>query len=200
VSVDTLANGLPIGAVAAADDWVQICRRTIPHFVLDSLVPASPHLFQFHEAWPGLASRARGTHGAIGERGLYMYSPDSCRFVNFNMYAEVTRDKDGRLIAGDDPESAPVLGDLVADTLWMIGICRACCSFDGAYWVDASRFVLTGMTVVDCETSRPFVNLYDLRLRRVRRWLGTPVTSADWSRYNAARDSALVAHFAMRAR
>jgi hypothetical protein len=185
--------------VHTADPWFKVSQRAIPSFLPDSLAPAGLSPIRFDYTWPGPLRKALE---GLGDRRLDVYSPDSSRFVNFDMYADVSRDESGKIVLEGDVDSAPILADFKSDTLWRVSFCGTCCSFDGAYWMDSSRFLLTGLTQ-DCVRGvdlRVFLDLYDLRSHMVHRWLGPKLGESEIHLYRAATDSALNARFSRRGR
>jgi hypothetical protein len=118
-------------------------------------------------------------------------SPDSTYSLDFDMYLDL-----GRGVLERDVDSAPVLADFRSDTLWQVAFCGTPCNYDGAYWVDAGRFALTGTAQSGPQADGPrqgFLDVYDLRTRYMRRWTTREVDDLRLTRYVAARDSALIA-------
>ncbi|MFI5370694.1 MAG: hypothetical protein ACHQ52_03980 [Candidatus Eisenbacteria bacterium] len=184
-----MANGLPRPVEHAVAAWVATWRRAVPGFAPESLEGGRSSPLKFDYLSAGLS---RGAAKDIGDRALDVYSPDSSRFLNFDRLTEVGWDEDGTLALDRDADSAPILGDVKSDTLWQVDFCGTSCSFDGAYWVDAGRFALTGLTNSEQDSlCRAFLDVYDLQTRQVRRWLGQPVNQPTLTRYQAASDSAL---------
>jgi hypothetical protein len=121
-------------------------------------------------------------------------SPDSALSLDFDMYLDIDRDEDGRILLMREPDSAPVLADFKRDTLWQVSFCGTPCFYDGAYWVSNDRFALTGATQTGNFAEghwSAFLEIYDLRTRWVARWLSAPTEPQGFARYRAAADSAL---------
>jgi hypothetical protein len=116
--------------------------------------------------------------------------------LDFDMYLDFDRGDDGTILLEREPDSAPVLADFRSDTLWEVAFCGTPCDFDGAYWVDSGRFALTGTVQSGPQEDGPrhgFLDIYDLRTRKMRSWATREVDDLHFARYGAARDSALVA-------
>lgn len=181
---DTLANGLPRALLPELAAWLAHWREGVPAFTPDSLVPGaiSPLAFQVAAAGTDL----HYVEGVRERAGILVLSPDSVHAVDFDRYIEVDPVR-GWLFR--DVDSSPMLVDFVADTLWTVDVCGTSCSYDGAAWIDADRFALTGLTQSRPDGEGPlqaFLDVYDLRARTGRRWLGTPVEDAAWRRFSSA--------------
>jgi len=123
-------------------------------------------------------------------------SPDSTHSLDFDMYLDFDATSGPGGILEREPDSAPILADFARDSLWQVGFCGTPCSYDGAYWVDNTRFALSGSTETGEQADgprAPFLDVYDLVSHRRRRWLGPEVDAAACARYQAAADSALEA-------
>ena len=111
------------------------------------------------------------------------------------MYVDFLRDGNGKVVVSGDVDSAPLLADFAKDSLWQIAFCGTPCFFNGAYWVDARRFALTGAVesgAHDDGTWRGFLDIYDLRTGLVTGWVSSLVDGEQLRRVVSATDSALV--------
>ncbi len=191
---DTLRNGLPSALVPKLAAWVANWRHADPDFSPESLVRGDSDPYQFDAAWRGAGHISDG----VRSRALVdVLSPDSVRSLDFDMYLEFDGGPDG-VSLGREPDSAPILADFKADTVWRVAFCGTPCSFDGAYWIDAERFVLSGATEsgAGAQADAPwsaFLDVYDLRSRRMTRWLASTVAGPAFRRYVSASDSELTA-------
>lgn len=189
---DTLRNGLPRSLLPKLTSWVQVWRHAIPVLAADSLRRTSSAPFKFDYAWAGAGHVAED----VRTRALIdVLSPDSAHSLDFDMYLDFDRDDDGKIAPMREPDSAPVLADFKNDTLWRVSFCGTPCFYDGAYWVNSDRFALTGATQTGEQADGPwcaFLEIYDLRSRRITRWLAPAVNAAAFGRYSSASDSALV--------
>lgn len=191
---DTLANGLPRALPPKLVPWVQTWRYAIPSFAPESLTRDESSRFAFDYAWPGHAGQP--SEDARVRALIDVLSPDSARSLDFDMYLDFDRDEDGKIQIEREPDSAPVLADFRSDTLWRVTFCGTSCFYDGAYWVDAGRFALTGATQSGPQADgpwQPFLSIYDLHTRSRTEWVGRPVNDLQYSRYQSANDSALIA-------
>lgn len=183
-AADTLVNGLSRPLLPKLNAWTQVWRHAIPSFSADSLRRNGSATFAFGNAWAGAGRAATGVRA---KALVDVLSPDSARSLDFDMYLDLDRD-------GREPDSAPVLADFKSDTLWQVSFCGPSCFYDGAYWVDADRFALTGATQSGEQVDGPwcaFLEIYDLRTRRRTSWIGATVDEPGFARYQAASDSAL---------
>ena len=162
-AADTLANGLPQTLLPKLAPWVQVWRHAIPAFTPDSLRHAGPVPFKFESGWAGTGGRIN----SIRTRALIeVVSPDSARSLDFDSYLDFGRGPDGNPLSEGEPDSRAVLADFKADSAWVVDFCGTTCSHDGAYWVDAERFVLTRTTQTGEQMDGPacpFLDIYDLR-------------------------------------
>lgn len=184
---DTLANGLPRDVAAKLQPVARLWRYGLPRFALDSLVRGAASVVRPDFAWGGKDARD------IGDRNLDVWSPDSTRWLNHDFYIEAS-EEGGSVEFGGDVDSAPVFGDVKRDSVARLDFCGTPCAFDGAWWVDNSRFVLIGNIEADPDTSGNrefFLDLYDLNAMRRSRWLGRPLSEARFKCYLAACDSSL---------
>jgi hypothetical protein len=191
---DSLASGVPAALVPKLTDWVQVWRAAIPDFVLDSLRLAdSSASFELRYFGPG----SSWPSGAVRDRaGIRVVSPDSARAVDFDIYLELYRDAGGGFDYGREPDSAPVLANFVSDSLWQVAFCGTPCFFDGATWLDADRFVLTGAMRSGAMADGPwcgFLDIYDLKLQRMSSWRTDVVNDGAFGRYVAAWGSMMTA-------
>jgi hypothetical protein len=193
-AADTLANGLPRVLAPGLADWVRTWRPAIPGLEPDSLQRGATSTFRFGYAWPGAAGRPRDN--VRSRAGVDVLSPDSTRSLDFDMYLDFERAGDGVIEFGREPDSAPVLADFRSDTLWQVAFCGPSCFYDGAYWLDANRFALSGATQTGEQADGPwqgFIEVYDLRARCRTGWTTRSVDYRGFTRYQASRDSALSA-------
>jgi hypothetical protein len=191
--VDTLSNGVPRGLAPGLAAWLVLWRHATPGFALDSLARFETRTLSFESARPGANRRLDPVRLAAS---IVMLSPDSSRALDFDSYLEFARDDDGSIDVGREPDSAPTLADFASDTTWRVAFCGTPCFYDGGGWVDTQRFVLTGATRTGDDADGPwcpFLELYDLRARRLDRWQGAPVEAIGFERFRIASDSALVA-------
>ena len=190
---DTLANGLPRALTSHLASWAQVWRSAIPGFEADSLAWEGSVPFRFDCAWAGAAGASDDIRTRARVRVL---SPDSTRSLDFDMYLDFDRDDRGAIRLLREPDSAPVLADFRSDTLWRVAFCGTVCAYDGAYWVDAERFALTGTTQSGPAADGPrqgFLDIYDLRTRMKSRWVIRLADDREYGRYAAASDSSLIA-------
>jgi len=184
---DTLANGLPRDVAVKLRPVARLWRYGLPRFAVDSLVSGGASAVRADFEWGGKDARD------IGDRGLDVWSPDSARWLNHDYFIEAGAEG-GSVEFGGDVDSAPVLGDVKRDSVGRLDFRGTSCAFDGAWWIDNSRFVLIGNTEADLDTTgnREFsLDLYDLHAMRRSRWLGRPLGDAQFARYHAACDSSL---------
>jgi hypothetical protein len=190
---DTLANGLPRALSPKLAPWIEVWRHATPTFALDSLKHAGPTPFKFDGGWAGTGGRVN----SVRTRALIeVVSPDSTRSLDFDAYLNFGSDPDGGIEAEREPDSRAVLADFKLDSAWVVDFCGTMCAHDGAYWVDAERFVLTGDTQTGEQMDGPrcpFLDIYDLRSRLRTRWFGPTMSEAQSYRYALAVDSALSA-------
>ena len=190
---DTLANGLPRPLLPKLGSWVQVWRSAIPAFTPDSLTRSGPAPYKFEYAGPTTAHIPE----VIRTRALIdVMSPDSTRSLDFDAYLVFVRGPEGELQIGREPESRPVLADIEADTLWQVEFCGTSCFYDGAYWIDAQTFALTGATRSGEQGTEPwcgFLDVYDMRSRQRTRWLARTVDAQGFERYTAASESTFAA-------
>jgi hypothetical protein len=190
-AADTLANGLPRVLLPALSSWITVWRYAAPRFAADSLKRTSSEPFHFDYAWAPAGSRARGIRARAQ---VDVLSPDSARSLDFDRYLDFDRDPDGRIAPEREPDSSPILADFQRDSVWQVAFCGTLCFYDGAYWIDANRFVLTGATQTGEEGNGPwssFLEVYELTTGRRTEWLSRPVDGAALARYQAAMDSSL---------
>src|SRR5262249_40353859 len=141
-AADTLTNGLPKALIPKLASWVESWREASPGFAAESLARGSPEPFTFGYRW---ADSSGAVPTGIRSRALVdVVSPDSTHSIDYDMYLDFLRDESGEIDAGGDVDSAPVFADFASDSLWQVAFCGTPCFFDGAYWVDVGRFVLTG--------------------------------------------------------
>jgi hypothetical protein len=193
---DTLANGLPRALLPKLAPWVQAWRNAIPAFAPDSLRHAGPVQFHYESGWAGTGGRI---NSARTRALIEVVSPDSARSLDFDAYLDFGRGHDGNLLSEREPDSRAVLADFKADSAWVVEFCGTMCDHDGAYWVDAERFVLTGTTQTGEQMDGPrcpFLDIYDLRSRQRTRWSGSTVGDLQYYRHAQAADSALAARLA----
>lgn len=184
---DTLANGIPRDVAAKLGPVARLWRYGLPWFMADSLVRGAASLVNPIFEWGG-----KDAHD-IGERNLDVWSPDSTRWLNHDSFIEAG-EEGGSVEFGGDVDSAPVLGDVKRDSVARLDFCGTPCAFDGAWWIDNSRFVLIGNIEADLDATGNrefFLDLYDLNAMRSSRWLGRPLSEAQFRRYFAACDSSL---------
>lgn len=191
--VDTLANGLPRSLAPQLAAWVEVWRHAVPGFAPESLARGASSPFAFDYGWPAPAGEP--SSGVRARALIDVLAPDSAHSLDFDMYLDFDRDEDGRTRILREPDSAPVLADFGSDTLWRVTFCGTPCFYDGACWVDAARFALTGATRSGPQADgpwQPFLELYDLNDRRRTRWVARPVSDPQFGRYQSASDSALI--------
>jgi hypothetical protein len=184
---DTLGNGLPRDIAAKLRPVVRLWRYGLRGFALDSLARGAGSVVNLGFEWGGKDARD------IGDRNLDVWSPDSTRWLNHDFYIEAG-EEGGSIEFGGDVDSAPVLGDVKRDSVGRLDFCGTPCAFDGAWWIDDSRFVLIGNIEADLDTTGNrefFLDLYDLNAMRSTRWLGRPLSEGQFARYLAACDSSL---------
>lgn len=185
--VDTLANGLPRDVAAKLRPVARLWRYGLPRYALDSLARGGASAVSPDFEWGGKDARD------IGDRNLDVWSPDSAHWLNHDFFIEAG-EENGSVEFGGDVDSAPVLGDAKRDSVERLDFCGTPCAFDGAWWIDTSRFVLIGNIEADLDTSGNrefFLDLYDLNAKSRYRWLGRPLSEAQFSRYHTACDSSL---------
>lgn len=191
---DTLANGLPRVLVPKLDAWVGLWAEVTPGFAADSLFCVARGSFQFQSAQQ--AAGAKFVEDVRVRANIIALSPDSVRALDFDRYLDFDVDPDGNIRILREPDSAPVLTDLVADTLWIVEFCGTSCFYDGAYWLESSRFALTGCVEASDQPEGPwraFLDIYDLNSHQVSRWWAHEVNRADLERYVSASEAALAA-------
>jgi hypothetical protein len=184
---DTLANGLPLDVAVTLRPVARLWGYGLPRFAVDSLVSGGASAVRADFAWGGKDARD------IGDRRLDVWSPDSAHWINHDFYIEAG-EEGGAIEFGGDVDSAPVLGDAKRDSVERLDFCGTPCAFDGAWWIDNSRFVLIGNIEPDLDTTGNrefFLDLYDLNAMRRSRWLGRPLSDTQFARYEAACDSSL---------
>jgi hypothetical protein len=173
---------------------VRIWRYACPAFAPESLERVGVTPLKFDGV---LSEHAGGVNSDVRTRALIdVLSPDSTRSLDFDMYLDFDRDPDGRILIEREPDSAPVLADFKRDTLWRVNFCGTSCAYDGAYWVDAQRFGLTGAQQSGPQYDGPwqgFLEVYDLGTRKVKSWTARPVSDSQFDQYRRAWESSLVA-------
>jgi len=154
----------------------------------------------------GCSHRAAHEHGATAaadtlSNGLprahvEVISPDSARSLDFDTYLDFDRGQDGGIHGMREPDSRAVLTDFRADSAWVVDFCGTPCDHDGAYWVDADRFVLTGSTQTGERLDGPrcaYLDVYDFVAGCRSRWQTRIVDEAHFYWWSQALDSALAA-------
>ena len=194
---DTLANGFPRAVAPKLASWFQLWQRAGTNLRADALHhgPSQPYAFQLAP----VVHAGRWRDNVRTRAGIEVLAPDSLHAVDFDMELEVTREPDGIVRPERDVDSGPILADFARDSLWIVDFCGTPCGFDGAAWLDASRFVVVGTTQTGAGMDGPwaaFVDLYDLQRRTMTRWLSSPVTDARLAMYSNAAESTLAARLA----
>lgn len=131
VAADTVLQALRPGLEA----WVERWKAAIPGFTLDSL---------YREAGSGLAMvdrRAADRDDLRRARTFGALSPDSTRIAEPDSYRQLV---DGAWELWGEPDSAPALLDLRADSLSILTVVGPAGGFEEAFWVDGDRFAITG--------------------------------------------------------
>ncbi len=190
-AADSLANGLPRALVPVLDAWVRTWDPALPGFAPESLARVSrvPFRFDSPQAGGGLAWRPDVRARAL----IVVLSPDSAHAVDYDRYLSFDAEG-GSLDVGREPDSAPMFFDYAGDTLWTIDFCGTTCFYDGAYWIDAGRFALTGATRTGDDANgpwQPFLDVHDLRTHARTRWLARTVDDEAFARYQRAYDALL---------
>jgi hypothetical protein len=188
---DTLANGVPRALAAQMSAWVGIWRQANPAFATETLVRGATRPYKFYS----LSERAgRFTSGVRSKAGIAALSPDSTRLLDFDAYVDFTRGPDGAALVEREADSTPTLADFGSDTLWHVAFCGTPCFYDGGYWIDASRFALTGAMQTGAQADGPwaaFLETYDLRTRLTTLWSADSVGEGQFARYQDAMDADL---------
>jgi hypothetical protein len=188
---DTLANGVPRVLLPALSSWIKVWRHAAPGFSADSLKRSSSGPFEFGSRWAGAGPKTIGVRSGAG---VDVLSPDSSHSLDFDWYVEFERDPDGTIVPGREADSSPILADFARDSVLQVTFCGTTCFYDGAYWVDAHRFALTGAARTGAQADGPwaaFLEIYDLTSQRCARWRARPADDTAFGRYQAASDSSL---------
>ncbi len=200
-AADTLANGLPRPLATQLAGWLQAWGAAAPGFAPESLLRVTREPYRFESPRPGNGAKWVET---LRTRALIeVLSPDSARSVDFDRYLVVDGETDGAPDFGREPDSAPVLRDFAADTIWTVDFCGTPCFYDGACWVDATRFALTGATRSGEQADGPwqaFLDVHDLFTHERSRWLSRPVDDEAFDRYQRAYGALLRARLREAAR
>lgn len=192
VVADTLGNGVPRVLVSQLGSWVQLWRLAAPRFEPDSLARVATSSFTVEYSRAGAGSYVNDERARAG---IKVPSPDSARALDFDSYLGVGRGPDGAIELMREPDSSPELADFARDSVWRVAFCGTPCFYDGGYWLDRDRFALTGATQTGEQGNGPwcaFLEIYDLKTRRLVRWQGPVVDEAQKLRFIAASDSALL--------
>ncbi|MEO5988088.1 MAG: hypothetical protein ABIU54_12600 [Candidatus Eisenbacteria bacterium] len=182
---DSLGNGLPRALVPRLAPWIQLWRTASPRFAPDSLTKVGSEPFELTAPQSGVRHQIPD---ARTRAGIEVLSPDSSKSVDFDVYLSIEAG------GSREPDSSPALADFKSDTLWRVAFCGTACFYDGAYWLDANRFALTGASQTGEQADGPwgaFLEVYDLQSHRRTRWLSRSVDAERFERFRAANDSAL---------
>lgn len=191
---DTLPNGLPRALLPGLADWLACWRQAGTSIAPESLTFSERGPLHFYTS--SVEGDLRWVEGARARAGIIVLAPDSAHAVDFDRYVDIDPES-GSLER--DVDSSPMLFDFVGDTLWTVSFCGTSCSYDGAAWIDAERFALTGVTQTAENLEGPtrvFLDVVDLRKRTDTRWLGPVVVDESLRAFAIAREAQLRARLA----
>jgi hypothetical protein len=192
VEVDTLvaAHAPQLG------EWLSQWRRAAPEFELNQLERNGPAPFTLlnivsYNPRDPMERQRRLRYG--------VFAPDSTRFIDPDVYREITMDPGGPAI-GRDANSAPRLVDLATHSVTRLVDCGTACGNDDAFWIDRLRFVLMGWSEADTLGNlRAELRFYDLGNGMLTTFSTPPVSRDAFGHYVAASDSAILRRDAARA-
>ena len=156
--------------------WTRRWAQVLPGFALDSLYRSPSEPFE-----PAYARRLE-PHDLRRARFFGATSPDSSWIVEADSYRTFI---DGAPELWGEPDSAPALVDLEADSLRILTTAGTAGGFEDAYWIDSTRFFITGYGERQFE---PWVGggdvwIYDLSRGTVTRYNTPDVGKAAYDRY-----------------
>ena len=170
--------------------WAQRWAAVLPGFTLDSLYRSRSEPFR-----PAY-SRKLTSEDLRRARFFGETSADSTRIVEADSYRLFV---DGAPELWGEPDSAPALADLRADSLWILATVGTTGGFEDAFWIDSNRFVITGYGERQFEPWQGGGELwaYDLARGTLTRYSTPDVDKATYDRYVAAAKAALRARFSV---
>ncbi len=183
------ADSLLAAHAPILEEWVQLWRRAIPSFGLDSMRAGPLHPFDL-SAIGVVPLDSSGFHRPARE-GLYVWSPDSTWAVDPNYYMDVGPDGE----PGFEPDAGVALIHR-RDRVWRsLAFSGTPARWDDVFWLDSSRFLVAGWKESPQRPWRwrPTLDLWDLGARRIRGYWGPWVNERARGAYEAAFDSAFVA-------
>lgn len=146
-------------------EWLALWRHADPTFEPALLVRGATSRFRPERS----ADDSMAWTALEGERvpGFdWVVSPDSARAVDPDWYTVLIGAEEGLLSVAHDADSCPVVYDLATRRAHWLGTWGTCCRRDGAFWLDAQRFVVWGFR--ESMFPEPYrwrgaLDLYDLR-------------------------------------
>lgn len=176
VPVSPLTDSVLAEMSSALGPWTRRWAQVLPGFTLDSLYRNPPERFE-----PAYARRLE-PHDLRRARFFGAISPDSSWIVEADSYRTLV---DGAPELWGEPDSAPALVDLEADSLRILTTAGTAGGFEDAYWMDSSRFLITGYGERQFE---PWVGggdvwVYDLSRGTLTRYNTPDVGKAAYDRY-----------------
>ena len=187
--VDLSTDSLLMAMRPRLNAWLQRWTGVFPGFSLDSLYRSRP------EPYRPAYSRKLTSEDLRRVRFFGERSPDSTRIVEADSYRLIV---DGAPELWGEPDSAPALADLNADSLRILVTVGTTGGFEDAFWIDANRFVVTGYGERQFEPWRGGGELwaYDLARGTVTRYSTPDVDKATFDRYVEAAKAALRSRYA----
>lgn len=135
VRVDLATDDLLAAMRDGLDAWAERWRAAAPGFALDSLYRDAAQPFH-----PQL-TRPLTTQDVQRARFFGAVSPDSSRIAEADWYRQVI---DGEPELWGEPDAAPALVDLKADSFHVLTTIGTVGGFEEVFWIDRERFVVIG--------------------------------------------------------
>jgi hypothetical protein len=179
------------------EEWAAMWRAAMPGFRIDSLYIANEgpafrggYVRPAGELYPGPSA------GGARRPVLEADSRDGRHRLVFDWYRWV-EERNGKVEASGEPESAPLLVDLHGGTANRFEFCGTPCAFDWGAWLSNDRFVLGGHEEVDAtgRWRRGRLRLYSIADSTVTTYVTRPVPYEDFERYRRAWDEWVAARY-----
>jgi hypothetical protein len=172
-------------------EWVRLWRRASPGFELPRLVKGRVGRFRPERSSVDPAEWSRGEGAPV--RGFdFVLAPDSSRAIDPDWYAAISGGAIER-----DVDSCPVVYDLRERRAHWLGTVGTCCRTDGAFWIDAHRFVVWGFEesmAPEPLRHRGVLRVFDLRDSTQARYYTPEVGEPGLDAYRQAFESWALEH------
>jgi len=186
----------PVDTLIAAhtdrlEAWRGAWLRADPTFEWGLLEREGPEPFTLHDITP---YNPRNPEERIRRLHYGIFSPDSTRFIDPDIYRSLDVDELGHAHFTRDSNSAPRLVDLASHSALHLFDGGPMGGSDDAFWLDRLRFAIIGYSQVDSAKSmRTDITFYDLGTGMQVVYRTSPVSSDAYERYLGALDSLLIA-------